>query len=79
MKTIIATVEIWKEWGMFTAYCPEFDVASCGHTPEEAKKNLRDTTDVNKWAPEYPICGRKITFVCYEKGPPIENDVFGCT
>jgi len=25
---------------MFTAYCPELDVASCGHTPEEAKKNL---------------------------------------
>jgi hypothetical protein len=30
MKKIIATVEIWKEGGMFTAYCPELDVASCG-------------------------------------------------
>jgi hypothetical protein len=37
------------------------------------------TTEVNKWVPECPICGRKMTFVCYEKGPPIENDVFGCT
>jgi len=34
------------------------------------------TTNVNKWAPECPICGRKMTFVCYEKGLPIENDVF---
>ena len=42
MKKIIATVEIWKERGMFTAYCPELDVASCGHTSEEAKKNWRE-------------------------------------
>ncbi len=27
---------------MFTAYCPELDVASCGHTSEEAKKNWRE-------------------------------------
>lgn len=46
MKTIIATVEIWKEGGMFTAYCPEFDVASCGHTAEEAKKNLREVIEI---------------------------------
>jgi hypothetical protein len=25
---------------MFTSYCHELDVASCGHTPEETKKNL---------------------------------------
>jgi predicted RNase H-like HicB family nuclease len=42
MKTIIVTVEIWKEGGMFTSYCPELDIASCGHTPEEAKKNLKE-------------------------------------
>ena len=46
MKKIIATVEIWKEGGMFTAYCPELDVASCGHTSEEAKKNLRDVIEI---------------------------------
>ncbi len=34
-------------------------------------------TKVNKWAPKCPNCGRKMTFVCYEKGPPIENGVFG--
>ncbi len=35
-------------------------------------------TKVNKKVPKYPNCGRKMTFVCYEKGPPIENEVFGC-
>jgi alpha-D-ribose 1-methylphosphonate 5-phosphate C-P lyase len=35
-------------------------------------------TKVNKWAPNCPKCGRKMTFVCYEKRPPIENEVFGC-
>ena len=42
MKKIIATIELWKEGGMFTSYCPELDIASCGHTPEEAKKNLKE-------------------------------------
>ena len=46
MKKIIATVEIWKEGGMFTSYCPELDIASCGHTPEEAKKNLREVIEI---------------------------------
>ena len=46
MKKIIATVEMWKEGGMFTSYCPELDVASCGHTPEEAKKNLREVIEI---------------------------------
>lgn len=35
-------------------------------------------TKANKWAPKCPNCGRKMTFVCYEKGPPVENEVFGC-
>ena len=46
MKKIIATAEIWKEGKMFTAYCPELDVASCGHTAEEAKKNLREVIEI---------------------------------
>ena len=32
----------------------------------------------DKWAPKCPNCGRKMTFLCYEKGPPSENGVFGC-
>ena len=31
---------------MFTSYCPELDVASCGHTSEEAKKNLREVIEI---------------------------------
>jgi len=31
---------------MFTSYCPELDVASCGHTPEEAKRNLREVIKI---------------------------------
>jgi len=46
MKKIIATLEMWKEGGMFTSYCPELDVASCGHTPEEAKRNLREVIKI---------------------------------
>jgi hypothetical protein len=54
MKRIIATIEIWKEGGMFTVYCPELDVASCGPTAEKAKKKLkrgyRDTIGGNSQA-----------------------------
>jgi predicted RNase H-like HicB family nuclease len=46
VKKIIATVEMWKEGGMFTSYCPELDVASCGHTLQEAKKNLREVIEI---------------------------------
>ena len=46
MKKIIATVEMWKEGGMFTSYCPELDVTSCGHTLEEAKNNLREVIEI---------------------------------
>ncbi len=46
MKRIIATVEMWKEGGMFTAYCHELDIASCGHTPDEAKKNLEEVIEI---------------------------------
>ena len=31
---------------MFTAYCPELDIASCGHTPEEAKKKLKEVIEI---------------------------------
>ena len=46
MKKIIATVEIWQEGEMFTSYCPELDIASCGHTVDEAKKNLRVVIEI---------------------------------
>ncbi|MFA4955775.1 MAG: hypothetical protein WC556_02225 [Candidatus Methanoperedens sp.] len=46
MKRIIATVEIWKEGGMFSAYCHKLDIASCGHTPDETKKNLEEVIEI---------------------------------
>lgn len=27
---------------MYTSYCPELDIASCGHTPSEARLNLSE-------------------------------------
>ncbi len=38
MKRIIATVEIWAEGGIFTSYCPELDIASCGHKRKKGEK-----------------------------------------
>ena len=46
MRKIIVTAEIWKEGNMFTAYCPELDVASCGHSSDEAKKNLSEVIGI---------------------------------
>jgi len=46
MRKIIATAEIWEEGDMFTAYCPELDVASCGHSSDEAKKNLSEVIGI---------------------------------
>jgi predicted RNase H-like HicB family nuclease len=36
------TEELWREGNMYVAYCPELDVPSCGHSVEQAKKNLRE-------------------------------------
>ena len=46
MKKIALNSEVWKEGNMFTAYCREFDVASCGKTPEEAQKNLLEALEI---------------------------------
>lgn len=37
MKIIELMGEIWQEGNMFTAYCHELDLASCGRTVEEAR------------------------------------------
>lgn len=37
---------IWQEGNMYTAYCPELDLATCGHTIEEAQHNLREVIEV---------------------------------
>jgi len=35
------TEELWKEGNMYVSCCPELDIASCGETVEQVKKNLR--------------------------------------
>ena len=40
MKNLVITEEIWKEGNMYTAYCPELDVVSCGRTIKEAERKI---------------------------------------
>ena len=47
MRKIQVTAEIWKEGGMFTAYCPELDVAGCGKSPAEASSNLLEVIRIH--------------------------------
>ena len=46
MKNLVVTEEIWKEDNMYTAYCPELDVASCGRDIEEARNNLLEVIEI---------------------------------
>lgn len=43
-KNISFTGEMFKENGMFVAYCPELDLSSCGKNLTEAKNNLLEAT-----------------------------------
>ncbi len=36
------TTQIFKEGEMYVAYCKELDVSSCGHSIDEARKNIKD-------------------------------------
>jgi predicted RNase H-like HicB family nuclease len=36
------TEELWKEGNMYVSYCPELDIASCGESVDQAKKNLKE-------------------------------------
>ena len=36
------TEELWKEGNMYVSYCPELDMASCGETVDQAKRNLKE-------------------------------------
>ena len=46
MKNLVITEQIWKEGNMYTTYCPELDVASCGRNVEEARKNLCEVIEI---------------------------------
>lgn len=41
------TEELWKEGNMYVSYCPELDIASCGETIEQAKRNLKEVIVIN--------------------------------
>jgi predicted RNase H-like HicB family nuclease len=41
------TEELWKEGNMYVSYCPELDIASCGETTDQAKKNLGEVILIN--------------------------------
>lgn len=41
------TEELWKEGNMYVSSCPELDVASCGETTDQAKKNLGEVILIN--------------------------------
>lgn len=45
-RTLQFVGTIWQEGNMYTAYCPELDLATCGHTVEEARNNLRETIEI---------------------------------
>ncbi|MCI2430140.1 hypothetical protein LM602_01630 [Candidatus Acetothermia bacterium] len=46
LKTLHLTGEVWREGHMYTAYCRELDLASCGRTVEEAWKNLYQVFEI---------------------------------
>ena len=51
MKNLVVTEEIWKEGNMYTGYCPELDIASCGRDIEKAIKTYlshRNTVGRNR-------------------------------
>jgi predicted RNase H-like HicB family nuclease len=45
-RTLQFVGTIWQEGDMYTAYCPELDLATCGHTVEEARHNLREAIEI---------------------------------
>jgi len=41
------TEELWKEGNMYVSYCPELDIASCGESVDQAKRNLKEVILIN--------------------------------
>lgn len=46
MRTYNMTAVIWKEASAYVSKCPETGVASCGDTPEEALRNLKEAVEL---------------------------------
>jgi len=41
------TEELWKEGNMYVSNCPKLDMAACGESVEQAKKNLKEVILIN--------------------------------
>lgn len=41
------TEEIWMEGNMYVSYAPELDMAACGETLDQAKRNLAEIVVIN--------------------------------
>ena len=41
------TEELWKEGNIYVSNCPELDMAACGESVEQAKKNLKEVILIN--------------------------------
>ena len=39
------TAHLFQEGEVYIAYVPELDLSSCGDTPEEARRNIRDAIE----------------------------------
>lgn len=46
MQTYKLTAVIWKEKEGYVSKCPETGVASCGDSPEEALRNLKEAVEL---------------------------------
>ncbi len=45
-RRLILTSIIWREGKYYVSKCPELEVSSCGNTPEEALKNLKEAVEL---------------------------------
>jgi len=45
-KRLILTSIIWREGNAYVSKCPELEVSSCGDTPEDALKNLKEAVEL---------------------------------
>ena len=46
MKNTQLTVLIWREGEQYVSKCPEFNLASCGISPKEARENLKEAVEL---------------------------------
>jgi len=73
---IICNAYIKREGEMYSAVCIEFDVASCGHTPEEAYKNVIEAVTIHlRDAQELGTLEEVLAEVGFEAPAEIADDV----